>query len=28
LPPEGPYQARWRVRVNVSPEELRAVAHT
>jgi predicted transcriptional regulator of viral defense system len=28
LPLEGPYQARWRVRVNVSPEELRAVAHT
>jgi predicted transcriptional regulator of viral defense system len=28
LPPEGPYQARWRVRVNVSAEELRAVAHT
>lgn len=28
LPAEGPYRARWRLRVNVDPEELRAVVWT
>lgn len=28
LPPEGKFLARWRLRLNVSPEEIRAVART
>jgi predicted transcriptional regulator of viral defense system len=28
LPPEGRFLARWRLRLNVSPEEIRAVART
>ena len=28
MPAEGPWHARWRVRVNVEPEELRALART
>jgi predicted transcriptional regulator of viral defense system len=28
MPAEGPYQARWRLRVNVSPEEVRALVRT
>jgi len=28
LPPEGRYLARWRLRLNVSPEEIQAVART
>jgi predicted transcriptional regulator of viral defense system len=28
MPAEGPWQARWRVRVNVEPEELRALVRT
>ncbi|MBI5365161.1 MAG: transcriptional regulator [Planctomycetes bacterium] len=28
LPAEGPYQARWRLRVNVEPEELRTLVKT
>lgn len=28
LPPEGKFLARWRLRVNVSPEEIRAVVRT
>ena len=28
LPDEGPYRARWRLRVNLDPEELRAIVWT
>ena len=28
LPPEGKFLARWRLRLNVSPEEIHAVART
>jgi predicted transcriptional regulator of viral defense system len=28
MPAEGPYQARWRLRVNVAPDELRAIVRT
>jgi len=28
MPAEGPYQARWRLRVNVAPDELRALVRT
>lgn len=28
MPAEGPYQARWRLRVNVEPDELRAIVRT
>jgi len=28
MPNEGPYRARWRLRINVSPEELEAVGST
>ena len=28
LPATGPYQARWRLRVNVEPDELRALVRT
>ena len=28
MPAEGPYQARWRLRVNVPPGELRALVST
>jgi predicted transcriptional regulator of viral defense system len=28
MPAEGPYQARWRLRVNVEPDELRAIGRT
>ena len=28
LPPEGKFLARWRLRLNVSPEEIQAVART
>jgi predicted transcriptional regulator of viral defense system len=28
LPAEGPYQARWRLRLNVGPDELRALVRT
>jgi predicted transcriptional regulator of viral defense system len=28
MPAEGPYQARWRLRVNVEPDEFRAVVRT
>jgi predicted transcriptional regulator of viral defense system len=28
LPPEGKFLARWRLRLNVSPEEIRAVERT
>jgi predicted transcriptional regulator of viral defense system len=28
MPAEGPFQARWRLRVNVEPDELRAVVRT
>jgi predicted transcriptional regulator of viral defense system len=28
MPAEGPYQARWRLRVNVEPDELRALVRT
>jgi len=28
MPAEGPYQARWRLRVNVEPSELRALVRT
>jgi predicted transcriptional regulator of viral defense system len=28
MPAEGPWQARWRVRVNVEPDELRALGKT
>lgn len=28
MPAEGPYNSRWRVRVNVEPEELRTIART
>ena len=28
LPPEGKFLARWRLRLNVSPEEIAAVART
>jgi predicted transcriptional regulator of viral defense system len=28
LPPEGPHLAKWRLQINVSPEELQAVRST
>jgi predicted transcriptional regulator of viral defense system len=28
LPPEGKFLARWRLRLNVSPEEIQAVVRT
>jgi predicted transcriptional regulator of viral defense system len=28
MPAEGPYSARWRLRVNVEPDELRALGRT
>jgi predicted transcriptional regulator of viral defense system len=28
LPPEGKFLARWRLRLNLSPEEIRAVERT
>jgi predicted transcriptional regulator of viral defense system len=28
MPAEGPYKARWRLRVNVDPDELRAIVRT
>jgi predicted transcriptional regulator of viral defense system len=28
MPAEGPWNSRWRVRVNVEPEELRALVRT
>ncbi len=28
MPAEGPWHARWRVRVNVEPDELRALVRT
>ena len=28
MPAEGPWHARWRVRVNVEPDELRALVGT
>jgi predicted transcriptional regulator of viral defense system len=28
LPDEGPYRARWRLRVNLDPEELKAIIWT
>jgi predicted transcriptional regulator of viral defense system len=28
LPPEGRFLSRWRLRLNVSPEEIQAVART
>ena len=28
LPDEGPYRARWRLRINLEPEELKATVWT
>jgi predicted transcriptional regulator of viral defense system len=28
MPAEGPYQARWRLHVNIAPEELQAIVRT